>query len=479
MKKGLLYVSLVEGAAVMAAELCGAKLLAPVFGSSLYVWASVMGMTLMALAFGYFSGGLFSQKKKKEYTHLYYVLLAASLFMLAMPVISYYLIQRISYLPFAPGVIISTFILLFLPVFFLGASSPLFISIQSKQQEQAGKVSGTVYAISTLGGILSTFLCGFYLIPELGLHTCILIFSLLLLLSTLIVFKLFKIGYMIVFASVFYLNLKMNLKGEDTLMLSDGLLGRLEVKEVKNTATTYRLLSINDIVQTEMDLDSKKSKSAYIQILDSLIPSAKSVKNALVLGLGGGLSSNLLIDKNYKTDGVEFDSRIIEAGKNYFFMNEKVKMFCEDARYYLNHCKKQYDVILFDVFKAEEQPSHVITLESLIQLKKNLSKDALIFINWHGYLSGQIGEGTRILYQTLLRAGYAVKLCSNTSDEDTRNIIFVASLQTMPELAFEIKEEIDYTSKINTDDLCLMEKYNAQANKTWRLHYLRYYQRVE
>ncbi len=57
MIKKLLFLSFIEGAVVMAAELCGAKLLAPVFGSSLYVWASVMGITLAALALGYFLEG--------------------------------------------------------------------------------------------------------------------------------------------------------------------------------------------------------------------------------------------------------------------------------------------------------------------------------------------------------------------------------------------------------------------------------------
>src|SRR6478735_749532 len=125
MKKKFLFLSMIEGATVMVAELCGAKLLAPVFGSSLYVWASVMGITLAALAIGYFYGGNLSHKKEKNEKALFYILSAAALFILAMPVISYYAVQRISYLPFTPGVVIATLSLLFLPVFFLGASSPL------------------------------------------------------------------------------------------------------------------------------------------------------------------------------------------------------------------------------------------------------------------------------------------------------------------------------------------------------------------
>ncbi len=56
-KNKLYTISFVEGASVMAAEICGAKLLAPFFGSSLYVWSSVMAITLGGLASGYFIGG--------------------------------------------------------------------------------------------------------------------------------------------------------------------------------------------------------------------------------------------------------------------------------------------------------------------------------------------------------------------------------------------------------------------------------------
>ncbi len=41
----------------MAVELVGAKLLAPYFGTSLYVWAAALGTTLGGLTLGYFFGG--------------------------------------------------------------------------------------------------------------------------------------------------------------------------------------------------------------------------------------------------------------------------------------------------------------------------------------------------------------------------------------------------------------------------------------
>jgi len=486
MQRKLLFLSFIEGAAVMAAELCGAKLLAPIFGSSLYVWASVMGITLFALALGYFYGGMLSEKSKDQNKTLLNILIVASLLVLIMPVISYYLVPRISYLPFTPAVVISTLCLLFFPVFFLGASSPLFISLQSNNNISGGKVSGTVYAVSTFGGILSTFLCGFYLIPELGLNITMIIFGSLLFIFTLINFKIFKGAQVLIFVGIAYLNLQFIAKKSNQLFSSDSILGHLEVNDSKINGGV-RTLKINDIIQTEMDKLSGKSVSAYINLLDTLMPSSELQNNAclparqaLVLGLGGGLTANLLSQKKYKVTGVEFDERIIEVSKNYFNLDKNIECVCEDARYYLNHTNKKFDVVLFDLFKAEEQPSHVLTMESLAQLKNNLKPEAIIYIVWHGYTSAGIGKGSAILNNTLLNSGFNVKLVSTSKDESFRNIIFVTSLNknSLEKIAnqYLLNEKLEQTEEVNTDNKPLLEKSNALANKLWRSNYLKYYQ---
>ena len=68
----------------MATELLGAKMLAPYFGSSLYVWATVLAITLGGLAVGYFIGGVLSYKNKNPFV-LFYVLLLAAVFTVLMP----------------------------------------------------------------------------------------------------------------------------------------------------------------------------------------------------------------------------------------------------------------------------------------------------------------------------------------------------------------------------------------------------------
>lgn len=477
MQKKLLLLSFIEGAAVMAAELCGAKLLAPIFGSSLYVWASVMGITLAALASGYFFGGWISGKKENHAQSLFRILSIAALFLLLMPVISYYLVPRISYLPFLAGVVTSTFALLFLPVFFLGASSPLFIFLQTTENEQAGKVSGTVYAVSTVGGIFATFLCGFYVIPRIGLSACLLASGGLLFVVNAVVFKVFK-GLHLFLAVVFvYLNLQFTAKKKNVLLSSDSILGHLEVKDlVDERKKPYRILTINDIIQTEMDLQKKTSLSRYVELIDTLVKKTSVPQDALILGLGGGLTANLLVKKNYTTEGVELDNRISKAAKDFFFLDKSIKTYDEDARYFLNHCEKKYQVILVDIFKGEEQPSHVLTLESLEKLKQNITDSSLILINWHGYTRGANGKGTAILKNTLLKAGYKVGLCSYSASEAYRNVLFVVSLKDLVHLPYSLNEKVEEISLCNTDNTPLLEKYNAKANKAWRLNYLRYYQ---
>jgi len=479
MQKKFLALSFIEGAAVMAAELCGAKLLAPIYGSSLYVWASVLGITLVALAGGYFFGGLITEKSKLHNRNLFFILIAASLFIILMPVISHYLVPRISYMSFLPAVVVSTFTLLFFPVFFLGATSPLFIILQTDETNTAGRVSGTVYAVSTVGGIFATFFCGFYLIPETGLNVTLLSFGILLFIGSILVFKIFRATQFLLPAAFLYLNLQFTFKPSSDLMVSDSILGHLQVQDVADiNGDSVRILKINNIIQTEMNLKSKKSVSGYISLLDSLIAKQTTPSKALVLGLGGGLTANLLVEKNYNVTGVEFDERIIKASEKYFFLNNSVVSLCEDARYYLNHCEQKFDLVLVDVFKAEEQPSHVLTSESLERLKINLNDSAVVYINWHGYTNPSLGQGTAILYNTLKNAGFKVQLTAFSDNEDYRNVIFVCSLTNVNFVKenFGIDDKLMETSMVNSDNNPLLEKYNAKANKVWRKNYLRFYQ---
>ena len=411
MKKKLLLLSFVEGAAVMIAELCGARLLAPVFGSSLYVWASVMGITLFALAAGYFVGAYLSVRAQKEKI-LAGVLAIAALAILFMPAVANYVLPSLSALPLLLGVVISTFFIVLPPVFCLGASSPLFIALQTREHQTGGLVSGVVYAVSTLGGIVATFLAGFYMLPVLGLQFTSLIVGALLFVCTAIVFRLRDYVYYGIFVLAIYFHYKLWHSAAKTMYSQDGILGQIQVVSYSENRREKRALLMNKIVQTEMDLLSKTSDSDYLKLLDTIIAPAEGSQAALLLGLGGGQGAGNLFKKKYTTTAVEFDERVSEVAKNYFFLNDSIEVVNADARYFLNTCNKKYQLILADLFRAEEQPAHLYTVESFREIAGCLENNGKLYITWHGYTLGDKGLGTQVLLKTLSKAGFNYQVYS-------------------------------------------------------------------
>ncbi|MGZ3931074.1 MAG: fused MFS/spermidine synthase [Bacteroidia bacterium] len=461
----------------MATELCGTKLISPYFGSSLYVWSAVIAVTLGSLAAGYFYGGRLSLRENRPKI-VFAILLLSSLYMGFMPLLSGLLKLFAVGLPLIPAVTISALLLLFAPMFFMGATSPLIISLQTAEAASSGKVSGLVYSISTTGGIIATFLSGFFLIPFFGLQVTLTVFAVLLLASLLFLQgSKNNIRAGSVFLALLFLGFRQAPLAGNCIYEKDGLLGKLDVLDdtipQSDSQQVIRKLLVNHVVQTEMDLRTRQSVSDYVKILDAnIVPSSG---NALVLGLGGGLTSNLFAAKGYKVTGVEFDDRIIQLAKTYFFLDPSVKTYCDDARHFINGSSGQYAYILIDVFKAEEQPAHVVTVESLQKLKQLLGFTGVLVINWHGYSSGEKGKGTAILINTLTNAGFNYKIAAMSDQEDYRNLVVFASPSVVNLSRYERPQRLEPTELLNKDQHPVLEAYNALANQAWRKNYIRYY----
>lgn len=166
---GLLYlVSFFEGGALMAVELLGAKMIAPYYGTSLYVWSAVLACTLGGLALGYLAGGLLSNRGKGE-KPLYTIVALSALLTFLLPFTGKFIMEATMNLSLKTGITLSAFVLLTPPVFLFGMVSPLIINLLSTVASRVGRAAGTVYAVSTTGGICATFLTGFYLAPFIGI----------------------------------------------------------------------------------------------------------------------------------------------------------------------------------------------------------------------------------------------------------------------------------------------------------------------
>ena len=74
------------------------------------------------------------------------------------------------------GAFLSVIILFIVPVTLLGTISPFAIRL-AVNMENAGKISGKLYAVSTLGSFFGTFLPDLVLIPSIGTYKTFLLIS--------------------------------------------------------------------------------------------------------------------------------------------------------------------------------------------------------------------------------------------------------------------------------------------------------------
>ena len=301
-KKSLYLLSFIEGGVVMSTELVGAKLLAPYFGTSLYVWACVMALTLGGLAGGYFFGGRLSVRKNHE-TILMASVLCAAIYICCLPMLTFLFVYLASNFSLIPAALISSAFVLFPPVFIMGMVSPLIIKSITSSHEETGKKSGEIYAISTVGGICFTFTTAFYAIPQWGLTITLISNAGLLAIFPAVYLVKRKTFFPILFffASLFF-SFRTIHKDTFTVYLKDGLLGKLEVEDrIYKTDTsneTVRYLLINNIIQSCVDVKTNQSKLKYSEVLEKNIFTINpNAKTALVLGLGGGVISNILAKK--------------------------------------------------------------------------------------------------------------------------------------------------------------------------------------
>lgn len=166
----LVYVNaFIIGAVIMAFEMLGSRYLNPYFGSGIHTWAALISSVLAALAVGYFIGGWLGDRFPRP-SVLGLCIISAAAYMVVVPVIAE--------AGFAPiftsvgdvrvGAIFAAMAILFAPLMVLGFYSPFAIRLVLADTRNAGRVSGRMYGISTLGSIFGTLFTTFQLIPNMG-----------------------------------------------------------------------------------------------------------------------------------------------------------------------------------------------------------------------------------------------------------------------------------------------------------------------
>jgi predicted membrane-bound spermidine synthase len=181
----VLLLVFVAGAASLSIEMAASRLLAPYFGDSLFVWSSIIGLILLYLTVGYYVGGVLSDRYPRP-IFLYTITAAASILIALIPLIALPLMTwaQLAFANDAYGVLYGSLLVMIalfaLPTILLGCVSPFAIRIRMQQVGSAGRISGQLYAISTAGSVIGTFLPVLVLLPYLGTKQTFLVTALAL-----------------------------------------------------------------------------------------------------------------------------------------------------------------------------------------------------------------------------------------------------------------------------------------------------------
>ena len=156
------------GAATLGAEIGAARLLAPSFGASTIVWANTIAVVLVALAGGYWAGGTLADRHPHTHGLARAVLAGAALLALAPLACEPLLHASQDVLSTFSGSLLGVLVLVAPPVLVLGTVAPWAIRLRLEAVADAGDVAGRIYALSTAGSLLGTFVAALGLLPLIG-----------------------------------------------------------------------------------------------------------------------------------------------------------------------------------------------------------------------------------------------------------------------------------------------------------------------
>lgn len=386
----------------LAIEVTAARLLGTVFGTTNIVWANIIGLILIYLAAGYFIGGRWADRS--PYTDTFYRIIAWGAFtaglvpLVARPVLrqAAVAVQELDAAIMA-GSFISVLVLFVVPVTLLACVSPFAIRLSITETTEAGRTSGRVYAVSTVGSILGTFLPVLWLIPSIGTARTFLLFSLVLLILALggLAFesgarRMLLYAWMpIVLIVASLLALSGPIK-EGSLYETESSYNYIQV--VDNNGV--RLLYLNEgLAEHSMYLPEEAAPPYGYGTWEMFLAAPffnpapmelDDLQRVGLIGLAGGT-----IAKQYSEvfgpvpiDGWEIDPEIIRVGREYFDMNEpNLNAIVADGRWGLEQSNELYSVIAIDAYRAPYIPWQLTTVEFFQSVADRLEDRGVLAIN--------------------------------------------------------------------------------------------------
>lgn len=139
-------------------------------------------------------------------------------------------------------------------------------------------------------------------------------------------------------------------------------------------------LIVSGLTQSGQYIDQIWTKAINLLTRKKLLP-----ETCLILGLGGGTVARICAEAwpQLSITGIEIDPEMIRLGKKYLGLSDspKLKIIIGDALTKIKSLKKDYDLILVDLYKGGEIPSSAKTREFVETILARLSKNGMVVFN--------------------------------------------------------------------------------------------------
>lgn len=465
----LYFTLFISGAVILVIEIAGVRVLAPFYGSTIFVWSSLITTTLGFLAFGYIIGGVIADKHPKG-SWFYFIIFLGGALELFLIKISQPILVFSEHFAYRWGSLVGALILFALPLFLLSMAGPFAIRLRTRLLEHTGHVSGNVFATSTFGSLVGALLVGYYLIPNFFISDIFTIATLVLMIIGIIGLYLEKSSRWIVAASLVLLVLILSMpftfqskKHYTIIHREPSFYGEIEITENED----FRCLLVDSFIQSCVYKINGEQPFLYVELIITLL-NANELRNkdALFIGLGGGVFTRDLVGYFNTIDVVEIDPKIVKVAKEFFGyddMDPRINTYIEDGRSYIQKSRKKYDVIIIDAFSGATLVPHLFTKEVFEMTKNILLQKGLLLVNSIGRPYGN-GE---VLPQSVFKTLSSVfPYCRAISTENIKsdpeafgNIIFIASM-SKKKLPIREKFIIPYTKENTFDGKLLTDIYN-------------------
>ena len=377
------------GAGTLATEIAASRLLAPYFGSSTIVWANIIGLILLYLSIGYWLGGKVADRRPDPHL-LGKMIVVAALAVAVTPFVSRPILELAlrGLDAVSVGAVVGSFFaalaLFAVPVTLLGAVSPFAIRLALGDVGEAGTVAGQLYAISTVGSIVGTFLSAIVTIPLLGTQRTMLGAAVLLVLAAaLLLGSRWQLLTLAVAGLLFI--------PAGTVKATSGLLFETESSyqyvQIVERDDGSRALKLNEgvAVHSVWHRDSVLTGGVWDTFL--LVPPLldRPVERMLVIGNAGGTVARAFGDlyPEVEIDGVEIDGEVTDAARRYMGLddNPRLNVVTADGRPYLELTDETYDVIVVDAYHQPYIPFQLATREFFAAAREHLRPGGVVAPN--------------------------------------------------------------------------------------------------